>query len=203
MAQRPRDVFINCPFDQAYKPLFYAITFTVIRSGFKPRSALETDDGGDVRVVKILRIIEECRYGIHDISRTELSGRPPLPRFNMPFELGLYLGARIYGRGAQKAKNTLILDRQLHRFRKFISDISGQDIHAHGGQASRAIVEVATWLRDQSKSTTVPGGKQIAKEFAKFRRLLPSVLAARRLAESEMTFGDFASLATAYIDTVA
>ena len=29
---------------------------------------------------KIQQIIEECRYGIHDISRTEAAGDPALPR---------------------------------------------------------------------------------------------------------------------------
>src|SRR5215203_6365251 len=87
-----RDVFVNCPFDPHYKPLFYAIVFTVVRSGFRVRCALETDDATENRFSKISVIVKECRYGIHDISRTEADGDPPLPRFNMPLELGLFLG---------------------------------------------------------------------------------------------------------------
>src|SRR5262249_40381464 len=44
MASTDRDVFINCPFDSAYRSFFYAIIYTVIRSGFRPRCALEMDD---------------------------------------------------------------------------------------------------------------------------------------------------------------
>jgi hypothetical protein len=100
-----RDVFINCPFSSDYDEHFQAITFTVQRSGFKPRCARESDDGGEVRIDKILRIIRESPYGIHDISKTEPDPVSGLPRFNMPFELGLYLGARTFGGPAQNARN--------------------------------------------------------------------------------------------------
>lgn len=32
------------------------------------------DDSSEVRIDEIVRLIRECKYGIHDISRTELSG---------------------------------------------------------------------------------------------------------------------------------
>lgn len=203
MARGARDVFINCPFDATYRPLFYAVTFAVIRSGFKPRCALEADDGAEVRLQKIEKIIEACRYGIHDLSRTEPDGSPALPRFNMPLELGLFLGARRFGDEIQKRKRALVLDTEQYRYQRFISDIAGQDIHAHGGDLAQAIVVVATWLRTQSKSATVPGGQKIAREFDEFLVDLPAILLDRQLAADEITFGDFASIATAYIDAVA
>ena len=107
-----RDVFVNCPFDHDYDKIFDAIVFAVIRSGFRPRSALENDDSGQVRIVKIAEIIAECPFGIHDISRTECDGNPPLQRFNMPLELGLFLGAKTYGRPSLRKKKTLILDTE-------------------------------------------------------------------------------------------
>ena len=65
---RRNHVFINCPFDSVYKPIFDAIVFAIYDLGFVARSALEIDDGTEFRLAKIERIIEECRYGIHDIS---------------------------------------------------------------------------------------------------------------------------------------
>ena len=88
-----RDVFINCPFSPDYHGYFEAIVFAVARSGFTARCARENDDGGEVRFEKICRIIAESRYGIHDISKTEPDPGSGLPRFNMPLELGLFLGA--------------------------------------------------------------------------------------------------------------
>jgi hypothetical protein len=90
-------VFINCPFDRAYRGLFRSIVFTTIYCGFRARCALEIDDASEVRIEKILKIIEECQLGIHDLSRTELDRATRLPRFNMPLELGLFLGARRFG----------------------------------------------------------------------------------------------------------
>ncbi|RRH96684.1 hypothetical protein EH240_22145 [Mesorhizobium tamadayense] len=60
MAAHPRNVFINCAFDAEFEPLFHAIVFTVIRSGFRARCATESDDAGENRFSKIQQIVEEC-----------------------------------------------------------------------------------------------------------------------------------------------
>jgi hypothetical protein len=203
MTSRSRGVFINCPFDDDYAAFFRAIVFVVIRSGFRPRCALETDDSSENRFEKICTIISECRYGIHDISRTQLDRRYGLPRFNMPLELGLFLGAKRFGFKAQRAKRCMILDRQQYRFQRFISDISGQDIHAHEGQLRRLIVEIASWLRTQSRDPSVPGGRKIAQEFAVFRRRMPAICADRNLEQDELTFGDYADIVAEYVAVAA
>src|SRR5258708_5683890 len=95
-------VFINCPFDRAYKPLFNSLVFATIYCGFRARCALEIDDGSQVRIDKIFAAIEECRFGIHDLSRTQLDNGTGLPRFNMPLELGMFLGAKRFGDRLQK-----------------------------------------------------------------------------------------------------
>src|SRR5208283_2479856 len=119
-----RDVFINCPFSADYQEFFEAMAFAVVRSGFTPRCARENDDGGEVRIDKIYRIIAESRYGIHDISKTEPDPGSGLPRFNMSLELGLFLGARKFGSKKHAQKKGLILDRDLRRYQNFISDIA-------------------------------------------------------------------------------
>ena len=98
------NVFINCPFDSAYKHLFDAMVFAIHDCGFIPRCALE-EDASQVRIDKIYSIIADCRYGIHDISRTELDEGSGLPRFNMPLELGVFLGAKKFGIEEQERKN--------------------------------------------------------------------------------------------------
>ena len=191
-----RDVFINCPFDDAYKPIFYGIVFTIIRSGFVARCALETDDASDIRFQKICAIIDESGYGIHDISRTETNGKPPLPRFNMPLELGLFLGA---GRFGLKPKRCIIFDVERFRYQKFISDLAGQDIHEHKGDVDTVILEVATWLRQQSRDDRVPGGKAIATEYKAFCRKLPTICKASKITQEELTFGDFNVMVADYL----
>jgi hypothetical protein len=149
-------VFVNCPFDAAYEPIRNAVVFAVFDCGFVPRSALDFDDAGDVRFEKIKRLIEESKYGIHDISRTEVDPVTHLPRFNMPLELGVFLAARTFGIGKQKQKNCLILDRELYRYRAFISDISGQDIRSHGGDPAQ-VITVARGPSAAHLNSTVDG----------------------------------------------
>lgn len=78
-------VFINCPFDPDYKPLFHALVFGIQECGLIPRCALEIEDSSEIRISKISRLIGECRFAVHDLSRVEL-GASGLPR-NMPLEL--------------------------------------------------------------------------------------------------------------------
>ena len=83
-----------------------------------------------------------------------------LPRFNMPLELGLFLGAKRFGRAEQRLKTCLILDIERYRYQKFISDIAGQDIAAHNGEVGKAIGCVRDWLSNaMSKAIRIPGGK--------------------------------------------
>ena len=107
-----RSVFINCPFDDSYKPIFEAIVFGVIALGFDIRSALSRDTGTEERLTKITSLIEECGFGIHDLSFMRIDPGTRLPRYNMAFELGLFLGCCEYGVRRHAAKSCLILDQQ-------------------------------------------------------------------------------------------
>jgi hypothetical protein len=191
-ADYERSVFVNCPFDKAYKFLFEAIVFAVHDCGCVARCALEVDDGSEVRIEKVARIIADCKLGLHDISRTEPDSATGLPRFNMPFELGVFLGAKRFGRAEQKQKSCLILDIEPYRFQKFLSDIAGQDIAAHGANVERAISRVRDWLSNATRSSVrLPGGKAMAARYAIFRGELPSMCESYSLRVDEVTFNDY------------
>lgn len=193
-------VFVNCPFDAAYAPTFDAIVFALLDCGFTPRCALEVDDAGLVRFEKILQLVKACRFGIHDISRTELDRRNRLPRFNMPLELGLFLGAQRFGGGDQRRKACLVLDREPYRYQKFVSDISGQDIKSHDARPDRAIAATRTWLTAAAKpGLPLPGGRAIAQRYHRFRSELPELCRRLRLRPAEMTFIDYCSIAAEWL----
>ena len=186
------DVFVNCPLDADYRPLFEAIVFTIHECGYAARSALEVTDTSQVRIEKISGIIAACKFGIHDISRTELDATTGLPRFNMPLELGLFLGAKRFGTGRQKLKNCLVLDVERYRYQKFISDISGQDIVAHGGKPVHAIRVVRDWLSDATPaSMRMPGGTLVAQRYELFRSDLPAMCASVGRVVEELTFNEY------------
>ncbi|HYC92069.1 MAG TPA: hypothetical protein VEO54_22845 [Thermoanaerobaculia bacterium] len=197
-----RQVFINCPFDRAYRPLLRALLFAIHDCGFRPRSALEVQDSGEVRVQKVIRIIGESPLGIHDISRVELDPSSHLPRFNMPLELGLFMGAKAYGGTDQQAKRALILDSDPYRYHKFCSDIAGQDIQAHGNKPQVVIELVRNWLSTTpaTKGIVIPSGSLVAKRYKFYRAELPALCAKLRLDPRRLTFHDDMSLVTAWLD---
>lgn len=169
------DVFINCPFDPDYAPIFRALVFAVHALGFKPRTARELDDCGQTRIDKLYTLIEDCRYGVHDLSRTELDPVNRLPRFNMPLEPGIFPGARRFGDEQQARKRAPILDIEPYRYQRFISDLAGVDIHAHG-EATRAITELRDWLANVSRRE-LQSGPQLIRSHERFCADRPDIAA--------------------------
>jgi hypothetical protein len=194
-------VFVNCPLDAAYRPLFEAIVFTIHDCGYAARSALEVTDTSQVRIETISSIIADCKFGVHDISRTDPDLITGLPRFNMPLELGLFLGAKRFGTGKQKLKNCLVLDVERYRYQKFISDIAGQDIVTHEATPAIAIRVVRDWLSDaQPASRRTPGGGAMVTRYESFRADLPATCARRGLVTSELTFTEYVLQVEEWLD---
>jgi len=193
MSKRYSDsVFINCPFDKRYKPIFEAIVFAIHDCGFIPRCALEIE--GVDRLFKIMNLISDCKYGVHDISRTEPDPETKLPRFNMPLELGIFLGCKRYGGKRHSKKNYIILDSQRYRFHKFISDISGQDPKAHQSDPRIAVICIRNWLRTASRRISIPGADTIWKRYQAFRKELPKICEKLRLDPGDLTFADYSHI---------
>jgi hypothetical protein len=194
-------VFINVPFDRQYKKLFDALVFAVHDCGFLARGALEQDDGSQVRLDKILEIVGKCSLSIHDLSRTSLDSKFHLPRFNMPLELGIFIGAKKFGGAKHKGKSCLILDRDPYRFQIFCSDIAGQDIRAHHNDVSDAIAAVRNWLRTNHPSNTgIPGAARISGRYLRFRQQLPALGRAAGLDIRELNFLDYRTLVSGWLD---
>jgi hypothetical protein len=186
-----RSVFLNCPFSPDYQPIFRAVLFVVYTCGFRPRCAREVNDSIENRLSKIETIIAGSRFGIHDISFTEIDENTKLPRFNMPFETGMFFAAKRFGAGQQKRKMALVLDKKGYRYRNSLSDISGQDIAVHKGSVKIAIREIRDWLDScQGGKYSLPGGDHINGQYRKFCRNLPAASELLKLKESDLTYAD-------------
>ena len=136
---------------------------------------------------------------MHDISRTEIDRGSRLPRFNMPFELGLFLGARRFGGGIQARKVCLVLDREPYRYQAFLSDIAGQDIRCHDGEPASAIKMFRAWLSALPRAKTLPGGAEIMRRYELFQAELPRMLRAINLRREEMTFQDYGNFVSEWL----
>ena len=107
-------------------------------------------------VTKNLDLIEVCRFGVHDISRIERDAVNDLPRFNMPFELGLFLGARRFGKGDQRRKLCLVLEAERYRYQKFLSDIAGQAFASTTTSRARRSAQCATGSQRRDRKPHLP-----------------------------------------------
>jgi hypothetical protein len=195
MAKSPANsVFINCPFDDEFAPGFQALIFAVIRCGFQVRCAREMADGAETRIDKLYNIIEQCRYSIHDLSRTELDAVNHLPRFNMPLELGVFLGAKRYGDDQQKKKRCAIMDVDQYRYQKFISDLNGMDIQAHGGVTRQMVEHVRTFLLTGSGRKTIPDLVELLDSYDRFVVALPALAAPHNPNPLKVIYPDFERL---------
>jgi len=195
-------VFVNCPFDTTYKPIFDAIVFAICDAGFTIRTALEENNTAPERHAKIAGLIKECKYGIHDISRVEIDPASGLPRLNMAYETGLFYGAQIFGSGIQKQKQILVLDSTAYRYQRTLSDIAGKDAYSHDNDPQLAIERVRRFLNGKERGQ-LPGAVTMKKRYTNFCSDLPAIAAAIPCDLTELQsldyWGDFVQAVVAWI----
>lgn len=161
------NVFINCPFDNEFKPLLKALIFELIYLGFTPKLS-QTISSSSIRINEIKELIKTCKFGIHDLSRSKAMSEGELPRFNMPYELGLDIGAFEYGTRNLKKKRILILETERYHYQKVISDIAGQDIENHDDNPKTLIVKVRNWFSANFPEDSIAGQSEIWIAYNQF-----------------------------------
>jgi hypothetical protein len=193
-----RNVFINCAFDSAFLPMFRAIVYTVHDCNFIARCALEAGNKDGVRIDKIIKIIEQCRYGIHDLSCVEITEESPLPRFNMPYELGIFMGCKHFGEKYHQKKDFLVLDAQPHRYKRLISDLGGYDFPSHNGDPNAVIAILRDWFAE-TVSGKLPGAAYYQRRYAQFLNDYPVMCESQDYNPDTLNFKDFYALVTVWI----
>ncbi len=198
-----KSVFINCPFDSRYRAMRDALLFAVYDCGFFPRCALEAQETV-WRLPRIISLIRESRFAVHDLSRAGADTKTGLARFNMPLELGIFLGAREFGGSEHKQKTFLVLDRGRYRYQKFISDLNAMDAKTHDNDPKKAIRIVRDWLQDVSRpGYVIPSGSVIVNRYASFRRKLPTLAHEVKLRVADLTYRDLCFLIQEWLQNTA
>jgi len=132
-------VFINIPYDPAFRRLYLAYICGLVHLGFVPHATLEVPSGRN-RLSKILELIRGCTYSVHDLSRVQLDHtQPATPRFNMPFELGLAVSAAEID---ERTDSWFVLEARTRRLAKSLSDLGGSDPLIHGGTIAGVLREL-------------------------------------------------------------
>jgi hypothetical protein len=184
----PSGVFINAPFDPAFDPILKALAFAVQSSGYTPRCALEENDSGNIRLDKRVRLVDECRRSIHDLSRIEpTQSGSDLPRFNMPFELGMAMGAMRFSPKHRNDKIKIMV-AEPYKLPAYLSDLGGNDPDAPHNQPVRVIMIVRDFLHVSPAGKLLPGPSKLVDTFRTFRERLPELphvrLVHRRVSEA-------------------
>lgn len=151
LAVKKPAVFLNLPYDRAFRNLFLAYVGGISALGLIPRATLELP-GGARRLDRISSLIQSCRYSIHDLSRVQLDRTPPAtPRFNMPFELGLTVGQT----GNRDAHHIwFVFETRRWRLQKSLSDLNGTDPYIHEGTPRGIFRELRNaFVRQQAQPT--------------------------------------------------
>jgi hypothetical protein len=168
-----RSVFLNCPFDDLFAPLFHAAVLTIGALGFTPRCARESEGEAESRIDRIAKGLRESKYSIHDLSRFQGEGPEKLSRFNMPLELGMALSMRYHGKVSGTAHNWMALVPPGFVHQKFISDLGGFDPPMHDQTPVTVIKAIAGWLTVQPDySEPAPKAKTILASYPTFVQLL-------------------------------
>ena len=163
-----KNVFVNCPFDNEYNSLLKTLLFTILYCGYNPRIALERLDSGEVRLMKIKELIDESKFSIHDLSRIKSSGKDEYYRLNMPFEIGLDLGCRLYNSDKKyRNKKSLILEAEQYSYQKGLSDLSNSDVRCHKNEPEELVYDIRNWFGDIS-GNEMPGGSMIWDNYNYF-----------------------------------
>src|SRR3990167_6514680 len=167
MVSFPNNVFVNCPLDTDYLPLLRPLLFTIVYLDFKPRLAPESADSSEPRINKIIKLIEESKYAIHDLSRLISDDKGEYYRLNMPFELGLDIGCKLYHGTKWQEKKCLILEKEKHRLKVDLSDLSNSDILDHNNDPEIIVRQVRHWLVNECGAKDI-SPKKIWYDFNDF-----------------------------------
>jgi hypothetical protein len=147
------EVFLNIPYDRKFENLFLAFISGISAFGLVPRATLEITSSSR-RLDRILSLIQDCQYSIHDLSRVELDRIPPLtPRFNMPFELGLSVAHQKALKG--KTHEWFVCEAKAFRIVKSLSDLNGTDPFIHDGQVAGLFRELCAIFQRPGRQPTV------------------------------------------------
>ena len=168
--QRSRDsVFLNIPYDSKFESLFLSYICAIHAYRMDPRVTLEIP-GGTRRLDRIFRLIQSCRYSMHDLSRVQLDrAKPRTPRFNMAFELGLAVAWEMMG----PRHVWFVMEAVDRRLAKSLSDLNGTDPYIHGGTIDGVFREMGNALVRKGRQPSVPEMWSIYREV---RGKIPSIL---------------------------
>lgn len=165
-------VFINCPFDKSkIDSILKPILFCLIFHRLYPQLALDINDSGQLRIDKIVKLMKNSKFSIHDLSLLKVPKVSEFARMNMPYELGIDYGLRlsgVTGVNRYEEKRFLILGSKRYDYMKAISDLNGFDIQNHENKTRKVFDCMHLWLSTIGLDSEVLPSLKMYYEFMDF-----------------------------------
>jgi hypothetical protein len=159
------EVFLNIPYDKKFERLFIAYIAGISALGMVPRATLEITDSSR-RLDRILKLERSCDYSVHDLSRVQLDpAKPRVPRFNMPFELGLCVADA--NRWEGQRQNWFVFEAVANRVDKSLSDLKGTDPRIHGATVRGVLSGLGNVFKRPGRQPSIPQMMQIYRALRK------------------------------------
>jgi hypothetical protein len=169
---------LNVPFDARFETLFLAYIAGLSGFGLVPQSVLQIP-GSHRRLDRLTHLISTCQYSFHDLSRVELDlKRPRVPRFNMPFELGLAVGWEKHG---GQPHRWYAFESRPYRALKSLSDLNGTGFYIHGNRTVGVFRCLSNALARGEHHPTVRQLQGIYHDLREDARTIKNDLAAKSL----------------------
>ena len=168
--RRAGDVFLNIPFASTHEFIYIALIAGLAGLRLNPRCILEIPPQQN-RLQRLFELIGGCAYSIHDLSFVRLSSGtgPRVPRFNMPFELGIAVAIALAEQEGDQHQFR-IFEAKPYRLQKSLSDVLGHDPYIHDGRAEgvlEALLNVFSSLPDSPEPAEL---RRLYKQLRRFRK---------------------------------
>jgi len=196
------NVFINCPFDDEFRTLLKPLLFSLLYFQLVPKIS-QTESSASIRINQIKQHIRDSKFSIHDLSRSKPMKKNELPRFNMPYELGLDIGCAEFGLAKYRNKKILILETTRYHYQKVLSDISGQDIENHDNDPATLIRKVRNWFSTVDSSRDYPSASKVWIAYNQYYDDITKTLTIEGFTDNEienMPISDFIRFSKDWID---
>lgn len=189
-------IFINCPFDKDYLPLLRALLFVSRFYNLEVKIASSDLDSKSNRLARIIALMKDSKYSIHDLSRMKADKVGEYYRMNMPFELGLD-----YGLGEQQ-KVFLIFENEPYKLKIALSDINGWDVRPHFDNPETLIMEFRRWIvanSDVSKTLKDFSSSDIWYKYNDFYGSFSDHMIIHHLKDEEVSISEYLEYIDSYL----
>lgn len=156
---------------------------------------MDSDSKSD-RLRRIIGLMKEARYSIHDLSRMQAKRKGEYYRMNMPFELGLDYGL------CGESKDFLIFENNPYKLKVALSDVNGWDVRSHNDSAENIIMEFRKWYVatniELDNSLKVISSSQIWYEYNEFQVGYESFKKEHNLTDKEISVTEYVAYVKDY-----